>query len=168
MSNIDLLESVIQVAGTGGFAAALVKGIEAVSRHRQKLAAEQTKRVEAEAHVVTTTEREETARQRLHIEELGVAERLVLDRAQEHKDCLEQVKSATKEAAKSAAEAAAAKAEAAAAKAEAAKVDAIAEECRKDRAELHGLLGWMRRRLDKLDGGSAPPPPSDMFGSPAE
>lgn len=155
MSSTDLVDSIIQVAGTGGFAAALVKGIEAVSKHRQKIAAEQTKLAEVEASVVTTAEREETARQRLHVEELGVAERIVLDRAQEHQDCLKEAKQATERATQAEVRAAAA--------------EARVDHCEEQHTYAKSLIAWLQKRMDKIDGGSVPPPPPPFTqGSPAE
>lgn len=159
----DILTSALQVFGSGGFAVALIKGIEAVSQHRQRIAEARAKAdvamAAAEADAVKVAEREATERTRLKQDELGIAEKLVLDRAAEHRAALEQVVAARAAAAASAAEAAAAKQEAA-------KVQAIAEECQRDRRELHSIIAWFRKRLDKLDGGSMPPPPSSYFPDP--
>lgn len=156
----EFLVSVLQVFGSGGFAVALVKGLEAVSKHRQQIAeARATAEVAvatAEADAVKVSQREATERHRLKQEELGIAEKLVLDRAAEHRAAIDQVIEAR-------AAAAAAKAEAEAARAEAAKVDKLAEECQRDRHELHGIIAWLRKRLDKLDGGSLPPPSPNSY-----
>jgi 23S rRNA G2069 N7-methylase RlmK/C1962 C5-methylase RlmI len=122
----------VTIAGAGvvSFVVAVApKGIELV---RTWLA----KRAEVAIEHRKAGAREETARHRLHAEELGVAERMILDRAEDHRACREEVAELRDEVGHL-------------------RVSVASCEAKHDAAQ--SMIDWLKAQVERLDRKSAPP-----------